>query len=240
MTVPPPPGDNSTPPPPPPPPPAVPPMPPTGVQQQPTNGAATASLVLGILSFVCSLSILAAIPAIILGVAGKKKAKELGGIGEGQAKAGVILGWINIALSIVGTLIFILLVIVAADDVRETNDRANRVRQKAESSLDEYEDQLDRQGETARRSHFDVTDPNVEVSSYGYVTYSAYIENKADFDTGFVLEVKCEGNLGETKTTDAYASGLAPGDREEVTASFSFAAETTSAECEVSRVTYGY
>jgi hypothetical protein len=61
------------------------------------------SLVLGIVSFVvCPL--LAAIPAIITGAKAKKSIDRSGGMktGRGMAQAGFILGWVNVALSIVG------------------------------------------------------------------------------------------------------------------------------------------
>jgi hypothetical protein len=60
------------------------------------------SLVLGILSFVfCPL--VAAIPAIITGIKAKKAISRSGGVktGRGMAQAGMILGWVNVAISVV-------------------------------------------------------------------------------------------------------------------------------------------
>jgi hypothetical protein len=60
------------------------------------------SLVLGILSYVfCPL--VAAIPAIITGIKAKKAISRSGGVktGRGLAQAGMILGWINVAISVV-------------------------------------------------------------------------------------------------------------------------------------------
>jgi hypothetical protein len=61
------------------------------------------SMILGILSLVCC-GLLAGIPALILGNSAQKEIAASGGAqsGEGMAKAGVILGWISIALSILG------------------------------------------------------------------------------------------------------------------------------------------
>jgi hypothetical protein len=64
-----------------------------------TAGLATASLVLGILSVTC-LSILAAIPALIVGAIALKQISASGGTlgGKGQALAGLIMGIISFAL----------------------------------------------------------------------------------------------------------------------------------------------
>jgi hypothetical protein len=68
-----------------------------------TNQKALWSMILGILSLVCC-GLLAGIPALILGNSAQKEIAASGGAqsGEGMAKAGVILGWISIALSILG------------------------------------------------------------------------------------------------------------------------------------------
>jgi len=68
-----------------------------------TNQKAMWSMILGILSLVCC-GLLAGIPALILGNSAQKEIAASGGAqsGEGMAKAGVILGWISIALSILG------------------------------------------------------------------------------------------------------------------------------------------
>lgn len=67
---------------------------PTG--EAPTDGKATASLVLGLLSLVCGL--LAGIPAIILGHISLSNIKKSGGRlkGEGIALAGLIMGYISL------------------------------------------------------------------------------------------------------------------------------------------------
>jgi uncharacterized protein DUF4190 len=70
-------------------------------QLAPTDGKATASLVFGILSLTC-LSILAGIPAIILGHLSRGEVKRSMGRlgGGGMALAGLIMGYISIGLSL--------------------------------------------------------------------------------------------------------------------------------------------
>jgi len=89
-----------TPPPPPPPGPGG-----YGYPVPQTNQKAMWSMILGIVSIVCC-GIFAGIPALILGSSAKNEITASGGMqtGEGMAKAGVILGWISIALSILGVI----------------------------------------------------------------------------------------------------------------------------------------
>jgi hypothetical protein len=231
MTVPPPPGDGSTPPPPPPPP-SMPPMPPGGAASAPTNGTATAALILGIVSFVC-LGPIAGIVAMVLGFSAKKKAKEMGGIGAGQATAGIVLGAIGTVLWTIGMILFLVLGVWAANETEDASKEFNK-------AVEESNERLDRNGEVAKSSDYDITNQEVDVSSFGSVTFSASIENTADFDTGFTIEVQCEGNLGETLTQEGYAYSMSPGDKDNFEAYFSFDTETTSATCEIQSVEYSF
>lgn len=61
---------------------------------------AVVSLVFGILGF-CFPIFIPAVVAIITGIFGRKKAKELGGKGAGMALGGIILGVVNLVLSII-------------------------------------------------------------------------------------------------------------------------------------------
>jgi hypothetical protein len=76
------------------------------VYENPTekNGLGTASLVLGILSMFC-FAFLAGIPAIILGVQGRKAASQGLANNAGVATAGMVLGIIGVTLT---TFIYIL------------------------------------------------------------------------------------------------------------------------------------
>jgi len=84
------------------PPPPPPPMPGTGGYAQPqTNKKALWALILGILGLACC-GLFAGIPALILGNIAKGEIAASAGAqsGEGMAKAGVILGIVAIALSV--------------------------------------------------------------------------------------------------------------------------------------------
>lgn len=76
------------------------------------NTLALVSLILGIASFVCSLSIVAAIPAIITGYMQRNNIKnnpaQYGG--SGMAMAGMILGGINLVLTVVVFVIYAILI----------------------------------------------------------------------------------------------------------------------------------
>jgi len=65
------------------------------------NFFGTWALVLGILSFVC-LGLFAGIPAIILGVAGRRAADEGKASNRGMATAGMVLGIIGAVLVAIG------------------------------------------------------------------------------------------------------------------------------------------
>ena len=79
-----------------------------GFQQ--TNQKSTWSLVLGIVGFVCCpLLILTGILAIVLGSQAKNEIAQSGGTqkGAGNAKAGVILGWIGVGVFILLTIFYV-------------------------------------------------------------------------------------------------------------------------------------
>ena len=82
----------------------------------PTAPEALWSMILGIGSLVCC-GLLLGIPAIILGSSAKKKIASSGGTlgGEGMAKAGVIMGWISVGLSILGFAAWVLILIFGND-----------------------------------------------------------------------------------------------------------------------------
>ncbi len=82
-----------------------------GVGQDST--LAIVSLVLGIASFICSLSLLASVPAVITGFMHrnnvKKNPNQYGG--DGLALAGMIIGGINVVLSVLAIGLWILLIL---------------------------------------------------------------------------------------------------------------------------------
>jgi Domain of unknown function (DUF4190) len=83
----------------------------------PKNSLGVWSLVLGIVSFVLSCGLFTGIPAVIVG----NKAKQAVARGEanngGMATAGIILGWVAIALSIIGAIL--LAVLFSSPDFRD-------------------------------------------------------------------------------------------------------------------------
>ena len=88
-----------------------PPPPPPGMGGYPpqSNQKALWAMILGILSIV-TCGILAGIPAIILGSSARNEIAGSGGMqtGEGMAKAGVILGWISVAITVL-VIIFVVI-----------------------------------------------------------------------------------------------------------------------------------
>jgi hypothetical protein len=78
-----------------------------------TSGKAIASLVLGIGGFVI-FPVVLSILAIVFGRSAKREIAERPGLGGGGlATAGIVLGWIGVALTVVAVL-FVLLVVVAS------------------------------------------------------------------------------------------------------------------------------
>lgn len=75
-----------------------------------TEASAVVSLVLGIVSMF-ALSVLAGIPAIILGRSAQRNIRASQGrlTGEGLAQAGIVLGWISVGLLAV-TILFVLII----------------------------------------------------------------------------------------------------------------------------------
>ena len=78
-----------------------------------TSGKAIASLVLGIGGFVI-FPVVLSILAIVFGRSAKREIAERPGLGgNGLATAGIVLGWVGVALTVVAVL-FVLLVVVAS------------------------------------------------------------------------------------------------------------------------------
>jgi hypothetical protein len=110
-----------TPPPPPPGAPAYPPAPPSSAQPQ--NGLGIAALVFGIVQFVC-LPVIASVLAIIFGILGRKKAKQGLATNGGMATAGLILGIVGLALSVISLIVMIALGVGLFAKVNESVDTA--------------------------------------------------------------------------------------------------------------------
>lgn len=78
-----------------------------------TNGKATASLVLGILSLFCC-GFITGIAAIILGKQAQRETAISGQNGAGLAQAGFILGIIGTVLSVLAAVMWLILIAVGS------------------------------------------------------------------------------------------------------------------------------
>jgi Domain of unknown function (DUF4190) len=117
--------------PPPAPPPQTPPAPPAygqppstgaGYQSgQKTNGLAIAALVLGIAGLVFYACGVASILALVFGYMSRRQIDESGGTqgGRGMAIAGIIMGWIGVALVVIFWVVIVILA-VATDNNDDT------------------------------------------------------------------------------------------------------------------------
>jgi hypothetical protein len=85
-----------------------------GPNPYPKNSLGVWSLVLGICAIVLSCGLLAGIPAIIVGGRAKKAVATGEANNGGMATAGVILGWVATVLSIIGIVIFAILLSTGA------------------------------------------------------------------------------------------------------------------------------
>ncbi|WP_193560585.1 DUF1707 and DUF4190 domain-containing protein [Streptomyces alboflavus] len=83
-------------------------VPPTFMPAAPTNGKATAAMVCGIATFFTFGA--SAVPAVILGHMARAEIRQTHEQGDGQAVAGLALGW----LAIVGWALLLLLIVSAA------------------------------------------------------------------------------------------------------------------------------
>lgn len=83
--------------------------------RQPTNGLAVASLVCGIGQIFAWF--VGGVAAVILGHMAIRQIRRTGEDGAGMARAGLILGYIGVALSVAGTIAFVALVVWAANHV---------------------------------------------------------------------------------------------------------------------------
>lgn len=94
-----------------------------GGGQQPTNGKATAALVLGILGLPFFCPVLCSVPALVLGYQARKEIDASGGVqqGRGQAKAGIVMGWIG---TVVGAIGIVLIIVLAATGNLDDEDAA--------------------------------------------------------------------------------------------------------------------
>ena len=90
----------------------------------PQNGMGTAALVMGILQFVC-LGPIASILAIVFGAIGRSKAKQGLATNGGVATAGFWLGIAGLILSVIGAIIFAIVLALGINVASDTLDPVN-------------------------------------------------------------------------------------------------------------------
>ena len=88
--------------------------------EPPGNGAATTSMVLGLLSFVGGVT---AVPGLICGFVGLSKAKKLGGAGKGMAITGTVLS--GVGLIVLGLTVWLVIWLYGRNDERKTREVAS-------------------------------------------------------------------------------------------------------------------
>jgi lysylphosphatidylglycerol synthetase-like protein (DUF2156 family) len=98
--------------------------PPSGMPTAPTNGPATAALVLGIVGIVfalaCGLGFIAAVLAIVFGLVGMSNARKVPGEPlMSRARTGFILGTVAIVLNIVVVVVAVVLGVLGSSAVNE-------------------------------------------------------------------------------------------------------------------------
>ncbi len=76
----------------------------------PKNNLGIWALILGIASIVLSCGFLSGIPAVILGRQGQRAADEGQANNRSMSTAGLVLGWVGIALSVIGIIVVVLAV----------------------------------------------------------------------------------------------------------------------------------
>ena len=94
--------------------PPYPPLPPHSAPRR--SGKAVAALVLGILGVV-TCGPFAAIPAIVVGRSAQREIDASGGLvtGRGSATAGVVLGWVEIAIMALGAIVVAAIYVFGGD-----------------------------------------------------------------------------------------------------------------------------
>ena len=164
------------------------------------NKVALWAMICGCLIFLCG--VFTGIPALILGIIGLKKSKELGGEGKGKSIAGIALG----SFSIVAFALYIILVVFVG--ISSDGDSL---------SLDEGRNS----GEQVSTLDASISNENVEISESYLVTFTADITNESDSASTYVVDVKCEGG-DQTETTTVETDEVQPSETGFISAELQF------------------
>ena len=176
-----------------------------------SNGAATAALVLGILTFFC-LGPVGALLAIILGFIGLKKAKEIG-VGRGSSIAGIVLGGIGMVASVAVFIIFVVAGVTIGSNV-------NHIGGKADSGW------------------YQVTPGNCQVDSYGDITFDGTIKNTSGSKKNFTVNVEFRNKSTNAviDTGSDLVTDIAKGDTAQWNVSSSNSTSGGQVSCKVTEV----
>lgn len=131
------------------------------------------ALIFGILSFVC-LGPIGGILAVIFGIIGLAKAKQLDGRGRGMSIAGIVLAIVNF----VATIAVVILLLVLAGAATEG------------FSI--------RSGDPASPSTYEVSITNCSVDSLGSADFSGIIRNTTESRRSFMVSTDVVDSLGTT------------------------------------------
>lgn len=134
---------------------------------------AVLSLIFGLVSFVC-LGPVGGIVAVVFGILGLAKAKQLDGRGRGLSIAGIVLAVVNFFVTI-GVVILIILLAGAASDSMSI-----------------------RSGDPASPSTYEVEITNCSVDALGAADFNGIIRNITDSRRSFMVSTEITDSFGTT------------------------------------------
>ena len=78
------------------------------------NGMGTAAMVLGLLGLVCVLPLVGSILGIVFGIIGLRRVDQGLANNRGMAQAGLVMGWIGVALFLLAFVVFLIAIAASA------------------------------------------------------------------------------------------------------------------------------
>ena len=152
------------------------------------NGAATAAMIVGIVSLVLCFLFLGGVIAVVLGVIGLSKARSRGGAKKGQAAAGLIMGVVSLALGAGSWVLFVVAVNEGSDAIADATDEL---------------------GGPADSSTYKVDITTCALDRSGTATVSGTIRNTSSRERNFEVEAEFRrsGTVLETGSTIVFDLG---------------------------------